>query len=325
MPQPWELDWQAPKEPAYAGATVDQSAALDAADRSGRPFEVTVDNGTMSNNAIDGAPVQPQRMPWELPWGEITPEPPVKGPDATDYLKSGAAGALAGTGAVFQGAGELAARGVNAVADTDLRAVNPFQGAIDWLNNSQSAGAKKAIAGTDISGEVLSPETWSLGKNPTFSGLALQGINAIGQFAPNLGVALATAGASIPTQLAVGATIGGLQALGGASEEERNKFSAMSDEQLTASSDLYRELIARGVAPAVAKSAVAEAAALGGGIGNAIPSAAEGAFEDFLVGALTRGRWKIPSLGAGFAGRMAAGAAGGAAMGGTEEAIEQAG
>jgi N12 class adenine-specific DNA methylase len=241
----------------------------------------------------------------------------------TDYLKSAASGVLSGTGMIAQGGGELAARGINAVAGTELRSENPFKGAIEWLEQSKSPGAHQAEAATQISGSLFDPSTWDFGTDPSVKGLALQGLNAIGQFAPNLGIALLTAGASVPAQLAIGATVGGIQALGGAAEEERTKFEAMGHDELMASSKLYQDLIQRGVPQNMAKQAVAEAAALGGGLGNAIPSAAEGAFENFLVGALTRGRIRIP--GGNLATKVGVGVAGGGAMGGTEEAIEQMG
>jgi hypothetical protein len=244
-------------------------------------------------------------------------------PKASDYVKSVAAGALSGAGAIPQGAAELLTRGVNAVAGTELRAENLFKGAIDWLNESQSVGAKRAVADSQITGNLFDPSTYDFGKNPSVAGIALQGLNAIGQFAPNLAIAIGTAGASVPAQLAIGATVGGMQALGGGAEEERHRFEAMGHEDLMASSTLYRELIDKKVAPATAKAAVAEAAALGGGLGNAIPSAAEGAFENFLVGALTRGRIRLP--GSNLATKTIGGAAGGAALGGSEEAIEQMG
>lgn len=267
------------------------------------------------------APTTPSANPYDQ-FDEGAPPP--KGPTAGDYVKSLTAGAASGLGMIAQGGGELVSRGINAVSGTDLRAINPLQGAIDWLNESQSAGAKQAVADTQISGDLTKPETWNFGKDPSVRGLALQGFNAIGQFAPNLAIAIGTAGASIPAQVAIGATVGGLQGLGGGVDEERNTFMAMSPAELTAKSALYREFIAKGVSPEVAKNAVAEAGALGGGLGNAIPSAAENAFENFLIGAITKGRFKIPSLGAGLAGKVAGGALGGGLMGGSEEAIEQA-
>lgn len=240
---------------------------------------------------------------------------------AGDYGKSVVQGALQGAGAIFQGGGELLARGVNKIAGTELRSVNLLQGAIDALEESKSPGAKKLVAESQMSGELLKPSTWEFGSNPTARGLALQGLNAIGQFAPNLAIALTTAGASIPTQLGIGATVGGLQGLGAGSGEERDRFLRMNESEISSASTLYRELRAKGVDRGTAQKAVAEAAALGGGLGNAIPSAAEGAFENFLVGALTRGRVRIPSLpGMGRAGSVAAGAVGGAAVGGSEEA-----
>ena len=252
------------------------------------------------------------------------------GVKASDVGKSFTAGAASGAGAIAQGGGELLARGINMVGerlgfDPQARAVNPLQGWINDLIDSRTPAAKKAEANTQISGELLKPETWEFGKDPSVSGFALQGMNALGQFAPNLGLALVTAGMSVPTQLAVGATVGGIQALGGSLDQEREQIKAMKHEDLLKGSKLYAELIAKGVPQATAKDAVAEAAAIGGGIGNAIPSAGEGAFENFLIGALTKGKLKIPSFGGGMAGRMAAGGAGGALMGGTEEAIEQAG
>lgn len=244
-----------------------------------------------------------------------------------DYVKSVASGALSGTGMIFQGGGELLARGVNAVAGTELRAINPLKPAIDWLEESKTPGAKQAEANTQLGGSLFDPSTWSGGIDPSVKGLALQGLNAIGQFAPNLAIAIATLGTSVPAQLTIGATVGGLQALGGGAEEERNKFQAMKPEELQASSELYRKLIERGLDHETAKNAVAETAALGGGIGNAIPSAGESMFEQFLIGAMF-GRFKVPASVArmipkSVVGKAVGGAVGGALMGGTEEAGEQ--
>lgn len=241
-------------------------------------------------------------------------------PTITDYGKSLFGGVASGVGMIFQGGGEVLARGANRLLGTELRAENPLQGAVDWLERSRTPAARRAIAETQITGSLFEPDTWDFGANPSLSGLALQGVNVIGQFAPNLAVALATAGASIPVQLTTGAVVGGLQALGGGAGEERERFSAMSHEELMSGSGLYRELVGRGVQFDAAKAAVAEAAALGGGIGNAIPSAAEGAFENFLIGALTRGRLTIP--GRGIVGKALVGGGAGAVLGGTEEAIE---
>jgi hypothetical protein len=265
----------------------------------------------------------------EPAFGELTllpgqdPPKPVGSVTTGDFVKSLVSGAASGLGAIAQGGGELVARGINAVAGTDLRAVNPLQGAVDWLENSKSPAAKKAVADSEISGNLFEPASWEFGKDPNIRGLALQGINTIGQFAPNLAIALITGGASLPTQLSIGATVGGLQALGASAGEERDRFMKMTPEQLQTDSALYRELLAKGIDPETAKGAVAEAAALGGGLGNAIPSAAEGAFENFLVGALTRGKVKLPSFGAGIAGRIGTGLVGGAAVGGTQEAAEK--
>lgn len=253
---------------------------------------------------------------------------PSSGVRPSDLVKSAVAGVAGGAGAIVQGGGELLARGINMVGgklgfDPEARAINPLQGAVNDLMDAQTPAAKKAEANSQISGELLKPSDWSFGNDPSVAGIALQGMNAIGQMAPNLAVALITAGASVPVQLAIGATVGGLQGLGAGADQEREAIGKMNHEELMAGSALYKELIGRGVPQDTAKSAVAEAAALGGGLGNAIPSAGEGAFENFLIGALTKGKIKIPSLGAGVAGRVATGIVGGGAMGGAEEAIEQ--
>lgn len=246
--------------------------------------------------------------------------------NVSDYVKSLASGAASGAGMIFQGGGELLARAVNATAGTHLRAENPLQPAIDWLESSKSAGAKELEAGSQIGGEITQPSTWSWGTNPTIRGIALQGMNAIGQIAPNLGLALATGGLSAPAQALIGGVVGGVQALGGSLDQEREAINAMSPEDLQANSELYRTLIAKGTDPATAKNAVAEAAAIGGGLGNAIPSAGEWAFETFLVRLLTSGKLPIPAaIGSGMVGKAVTGVAGGAALGGVEEAVEQAG
>jgi GGDEF domain-containing protein len=66
--QPWELNWETPSLP---GASADQSAAMIEADRAGRPFEVSIDNGAMQGNLQ----AKPAKKPWEMEWEEPAPAP----------------------------------------------------------------------------------------------------------------------------------------------------------------------------------------------------------------------------------------------------------
>ena len=244
----------------------------------------------------------------------------------TDYLKAPLAGALEGAGSIAQGGGDLVARGINAMAGTELRSINPLQGAIDRLRESMSESGKQAMRDSTPDGNLAEPETWTMGKDPSIKGLALNGLNAIGQFAPNLAIGLTTAGASLPAQFGVGAVAGYLQAYGSASEEERDRFNRMSHDELMQNSSMYRRLIEEAkVPPAQAKAMTADAAALGGGIGSGIPSALEQGFEDVVISALTKGKLKIkPLIGSGRAGQALTGAAGASPVGGLEEATEKA-
>lgn len=255
-----------------------------------------------------------------------------------DVPKSLAAGALSAVGGTLQGTADLGAMLVNkdlrmlGFKNTQLseNVVNPFQEAIDWLHNSRSQYAQEEMAKSQITGDTLHPSTWSLGKSPSVSGIALQGLDAIGQFAPQLALALGTAGLSVPEQLMMGGAMGFAQAYGGGAEQEYNSYSKMDFKELEKSSKLYNAFINKGMPPADAREAVAQAAAVGGGLGNAIPSAGESAFENWMLAALTKGKVMLPSFGlaakspaAATVSRAASGLIGGGLLGGTEEDIEQ--
>lgn len=249
---------------------------------------------------------------------------------AMDIPKTVTAAIYQSLGLPLQAGGELLARGVNVAGEAlgynpNLRAMNPLQTQIDSLLDSRTPVAKRAEAQSQITGELLKPGTWSFGDNPSALGYVLQGYNAVAQAAPSLALALSTAGLSLPQQFIVGSTFGGMQGFGGALDQERQAIARLSDSELMQTSELYAALRQRGVAPTEARNAVADAAALGGGIGNGTLSGLEQGFENILVGALTRGKLRLPSFGAGTTGRVATGVGGGAVFGGIEESAEQAG
>lgn len=280
-----------------------------------RPIEDVLANAFEATNRVK--PDQPIR-------------PPQEGFGALDIPKTIAAAIYQSLGMPLQGGGELLARGTNIAGEAiglkpDLRAINPLQDQIDSLLDSRTPTAKRAEAESQISGELLKPNTWSFGTNPSALGYILQGYNAVAQAAPSLALALSTAGLSLPQQFTIGSVFGGMQGFGGSLDQERQAIASLSDTELAQQSKLYSSLRERGVPNSEARKAVADAAALGGGIGNGTLSGLEQGFENVLVGALTKGTVRLPSFGAGTLGRTVAGLGGGAALGGVEESGEQAG
>lgn len=69
MPQPWELNWGEPAAGSYPGATPEQSAAMDEADRAGKPFEIAVKDGEVQGDL-------PAAKPWEMAWETPAPVAP---------------------------------------------------------------------------------------------------------------------------------------------------------------------------------------------------------------------------------------------------------
>lgn len=253
------------------------------------------------------------------------------GMEFIDYPKTLAGGAIKGAGSAVRGAGKVA-EGLGRVGVTALNQAfdaglelpsNPLEGAADATQElgervlaSRTAEAKRREADSQPDGDLDKPETWSLGRDPSVSGLALQGLNALGSSAVPIAASLAAGPAGIGARMAAGAAAGGAQGGGNAIEQAREVIDGMDDQELAAASSAYRDLIAQGVAPAQARARV-RADAENAAFARTVPVTA--------VGGAATGRILSP------AGRvlgdrgLLAQTAGRAGLAGTEEAVQEVG
>jgi hypothetical protein len=135
------------------------------------------------------------------------------------------------------------------------------------IENSISDVGKERIQGSTPEGNIFKGE-FSLGKDPTISGYALQIAGVLGSMAPTLAVAMLTKDPS--KAVTRGTTVGGGMAAGEGAHEARDKLGKLSTKELYEVSPYYKGLVDNGVAPERAKeltiSKASESAAMLQGI-----------------------------------------------------------
>lgn len=253
------------------------------------------------------------------------------GIEFVDYPKTFAGGAIKGAGSAVRGVGKVA-EGLGRVGVTALNQAfdagldvpaNPLEGAADATHglgqrilDSRTPEARQREADSQPGGDLDKPDTWTFGRNPSASGLALQGLNALGSSAVPIAASAIAGPAGIGARMAAGAGAGGAMGGGNAIEQARETIDGMDDEQLAAASSGFRDLLAQGYTAAQARTRVrteAEDAAFA----RTVPVSAAG-------GAAT-GRILSPA-GRVFGGRGAvAQTVGRAGLAGSEEAIQEVG
>ncbi|MGE8688640.1 MAG: LPD38 domain-containing protein [Achromobacter sp.] len=253
------------------------------------------------------------------------------GIEFVDFPKTLAGGAIKGAGSAVRGAGKVA-EGLGRVGVTALNQAfdagldlpsNPLEGAADATQDlgervlaSRTPEAKRREADSQPGGDIDKPETWTLGRDPSVSGLALQGLNALGSSVLPVAASAAAGPFGVGARMAAGAGAGGVQGGGNAIEQARETIDQLDDQQLAAASSAYREFIAQGVAPSEARARV-RADAENAAFVHTLPVSA--------VGGAATGRILSP------AGRVLgdrgvlAQTAGRAALAGTEEAVQEVG
>jgi hypothetical protein len=244
---------------------------------------------------------------------------------AMDFVKEAGAGLLKGTGAIVSGVGDMVRpedRGLsNTLPDgTELPKIKSLRelaaDAIDpaaraaggWLDekgqavaDSKSQAAKDALAQSTPTGDVLAPETWDFGEDPSAAGYGLQMAGLVGQFAPQAGVLIATRGKSGQAQSTAMMATGGLQAGGAAANEVEQRIAETSDLDLLANSSVYREMRRQGASEEEARQKLA-IIARDGAFGGAAPVGAVGGLAtQFTLGPLQK------MVGGGVGQRLAAG------------------
>lgn len=186
----------------------------------------------------------------------------------------GAGSAVRGVGKVAEGLGRVGVTALNQAFDAGLDApTNPLEGAADTTHrlgervlDSRTDEAKRREADSQPAGDLDKPDTWTFGRDPSASGLLLQGMNALGSSALPIAAAAAAGPLGIGARMAAGAAAGGAQGGGNAIEQARETIDGMDDEQLAAASSAYRDLVAKGATPDQARARVradAEEAAFG--------------------------------------------------------------
>ncbi|MFY2835820.1 LPD38 domain-containing protein [Achromobacter xylosoxidans] len=236
----------------------------------------------------------------------------------------GAGSAVRGVGKVAEGLGRVGVTAVNQAFDAGLEIpTNPLEGAADATHrlgermlDSRTEEAKRREADSQPGGDLDKPETWTLGRDPSASGLALQALNAGGSSALPVLASVAAGPLGVGARMAAGAAAGGAMGGGNAIEQARETIDGLDDQQLAAASSAYRDLIAQGVAPEEARARV-RADAENAAFVRTLPVSA--------VGGAATGRILSP------AGRVlgdrgvVAQTLGKAALAGTEEAVQEVG
>jgi hypothetical protein len=130
------------------------------------------------------------------------------------------------------------------------------------LRQSVSAAGQKAIADSQVEGNILesiqkrSLDNLSFGKDPSFTGYALQGSQVLGSLVPIIGTAVMTKG----NTKAIG-TVGFGMGAGEAVQDATDYVGKLSDEQLMESSPYFKKMVQDGVDPLEARKVVIDKAA----------------------------------------------------------------
>lgn len=171
-----------------------------------------------------------------------------------------------------------------------LRALSDYSyGVQKNIEDSISDVGKERIQGSTPEGNIFKGE-FSLGKDPTISGYALQIAGVFGSMAPTLAVAMLTKDPA--KAVGRGTTVGGGMAAGEGAHEARDKLSKLSTEELYEVSPFYKGLVDNGVEPKRAKeltiSKASESAAMLQGMVGALGSNVtsklmSGAFDNLIA------------------------------------------
>lgn len=202
-------------------------------------------------------------------------EPKEKSSAASDILAMGVGGIYKGLGHIVEGAGKIpqiigdytTTPIINKIFGTDYTTGNLLQSpaeAVRGYGESIQAGiseqTRKAIEESTPDGNLLDPETWTFGSNPSTVGYLALGADVLGGMLPVVATTLATGGLSTAARMTSAGAVGGAQGGGAASSEAREAVAKMAkDGTLEKNSTYYRELLAAGESPerALEKTALA--------------------------------------------------------------------
>lgn len=184
----------------------------------------------------------------------------------TDVARMLAGGAVTGTASIIQGIGRLDgafnAMVLNPIFGTDFYEGNKNEVPAEWvkkygesIKSGVSQATKDAIEGSNPSGDILKPSTWSFGENPSALGLVALGADVFGAMLPVVAAGATTGG--------LGAIItGGAQGAGGAEDRAVQVIEdlAKTPGALEKQSAYFREQVASGKTRAEAIKATKDAA-----------------------------------------------------------------
>jgi hypothetical protein len=201
------------------------------------------------------------------------PSPPV--PQATqenslaaDAIRQLGGGGWKGLGSTIRGVGAAAqvlgeyttTPIINALLGTTFKTQNLLDPAADvvggvgeGLQSRIDPATKQIIKKSTPQGDILRPETWSFGVNPSLRGYVFHGLDVFGQMLPTVAAAIGTSGLGQTASMIAGAGVGGAQGGGAAVEEARQIIDTLFTQgKLAQTSPLYHRLLTEGKSPAEA-------------------------------------------------------------------------
>lgn len=143
----------------------------------------------------------------------------------------------------------------NPVKTAQRRTAEAFDTAEEAVKGLTSAEGQASQKASTPGGTLWSPSTWSAGTDPSARGYLMHGANLFGQMLPMIASSVAGGGA------AASAILGGAMGEGAAKKDARDAITKMEqDGTLLKESEVYRDLIRKGMSPAAAAEKVKQQA-----------------------------------------------------------------
>ena len=204
----------------------------------------------------------------------------------SDTVREFTEGTVSGLGSVVGGVGKVAdVTGLDTIGEYLQKQEKSLYGVADSIDDQQLPSFQHAVNQNTPTGDLFDSSTWDVGEITAEGSLGLLA-NMAGQFTPQLLAMVLTKGQSVAAQMGTTATVGGLQAGGGASNSAEEYIDSLDTKQLAEASGLYRDLIAQNMKPEEAKDYVKSVASSAAFAGAAPLGALGGAATAYVLGPL---------------------------------------
>ena len=187
---------------------------------------------------------------------------------ATDAVNMGVGGAIEGTGMAISGVGRITTGGSDPLYDDPQNAIQKLTNIVDlpvrgigWLfekaggalmddgknvRENVSDTTKDALAGSEITGDMFKPSTWSMGENPSLRGLTALSVGVLGNLVPVIAANVLTGGGA--TGMVAAGVTGAGQGGEGAAQNAREELQKLAESgELQANSEIYQRMIEAGI------------------------------------------------------------------------------